>query len=180
MKNRRCHDCLPLSSKVVIYCPPFLRRRLIAISGTWFVRWYNARQHALRIWDYLGGGLGRARYVNAHALLIATADRTAQSLAFSKPFEEAREAAAAYYDAETGFTFSEYKVAYTLTANVVVRIATPSTAVAGTPYPIVLQVVVPNGVGWGGIAWAGNMIRNPLTVAWANGNSPVLSSRWAT
>ncbi|KAF2110506.1 hypothetical protein BDV96DRAFT_604070 [Lophiotrema nucula] len=114
------------------------------------------------------------------AALVGLANSVAQSLAFAKPAENARAAAAAYYDSETGFTFSEYKVAYTLTSNVVVRIAAPSTATSGSAYPVVLQVVVPNGVGWGGIAWAGNMIKNPLTVAWANGNAAVLSSRWAT
>ncbi|KAF2658486.1 iron reductase domain protein, partial [Lophiostoma macrostomum CBS 122681] len=88
--------------------------------------------------------------------------------------------AIAFYDSETGFTFSEYKVAYSLSANVVYRIAVPSTASSSSAFDIVVQVVAPNAVGWSGLAWGGNMVKNPLTVGWANGNSPIVSSRWAT
>jgi hypothetical protein len=50
----------------------------------------------------------------------------------------------------------------------------------GQPYDIVLQAVVPNSLGWIGLAWGGSMVRNPLTVAYPNGQKPTVSSRWAT
>lgn len=86
----------------------------------------------------------------------------------------------AVIDNETGFTFSEYKVAYSLTGNVVFRVATPADAVQGQPFDIVLQIISPTSGGWAAIAWGGTMPKNPITVGWANGNTPVVSSRWAT
>ncbi|KAF1913688.1 hypothetical protein BDU57DRAFT_480139 [Ampelomyces quisqualis] len=83
-------------------------------------------------------------------------------------------------DQETGFTFSETKAAATLSANIVFRIATPANVPAGQPYDIVLQVVAPNSVGWAGLAWGGSMVRNPLTVSYANGQRTTVSARWAT
>jgi len=91
-----------------------------------------------------------------------------------------RDNAVVYNDPETGFTFSEYKVMYTLSNSFTARIAVPANVPAGSPYDAVLQVVVPNQVAWLGIAWGSSMKRNPLTVAWPNGQKPVLSSRWAT
>jgi len=88
--------------------------------------------------------------------------------------------AAAVYDAETGFTFAEYKVAFSLTANIAFRVAVPSSAAAGQPYDVVVQVVVPNQVGWAGIAFGGSMTYNPLLVGWANGQQVQISTRWAT
>lgn len=88
--------------------------------------------------------------------------------------------ASTYYDSETGFTFSEVKVAYSLTSQIAFRVAVPSTAVNGQPYDVVLQVAAPTAVGWAGLAWGGSMIKNPLTVGWQNGNSAQYSSRWAT
>ena len=82
-------------------------------------------------------------------------------------------------DPDTGFTFSEFKAAYTLTSNIVYRFAVPSDGGSGA-YDLVLQVVSPNAVGWNGLAWGGNMVKNPLTVAYANGNKATISSRWAT
>ena len=88
--------------------------------------------------------------------------------------------AVTYVDQETGFTFSETKAAATLSANIVYRIATPANVPAGQAYDVVIQVVAPNSVGWAGLAWGGSMIRNPLTVSYANGQKPTVSSRWAT
>ncbi|KAH7073390.1 hypothetical protein FB567DRAFT_553985 [Paraphoma chrysanthemicola] len=88
--------------------------------------------------------------------------------------------AVAIVDQETGFTFSETKAAATLTSNIVYRIATPANVPAGQPYDIVLQVIAPTSLGWVGLAWGGSMIRNPLTVAYPNGQKPTVSSRWAT
>jgi len=71
--------------------------------------------------------------------------------------------------------FSEYKVA---THNIVYRIAIPETLAA--PFDIYLSIVAPKAVAWAGLAWGGKMGSNPLTVAWANGNTAVVSSRWTT
>jgi hypothetical protein len=90
-----------------------------------------------------------------------------------------RDSALAYYDSETGFTFSEFKAAYSLSANIVYRVAVPSGVPSGQPYDAVLQVVAPTQVGWAGLAWGGTMPKNPLTVGWANGQKPNFSSRYA-
>ncbi|KAF2264359.1 CBD9-like protein [Lojkania enalia] len=95
-------------------------------------------------------------------------------LAFGRPT-----AAAAYYDAETGFTFSEYKAACSLSATITYRVAIPNDAYYGQSFDAVLQVVAPNSVGWAGLAWGGGMVSNPLTVGWANGNTATVTSRWA-
>jgi ABC-type molybdate transport system substrate-binding protein len=89
------------------------------------------------------------------------------------------ESAVTYTDPDTGFIFSEFKAAYTLTSNIVYRIAVPTNA-GSSAYDIVIQVVTPNQVGWNGLAWGGNMVKNPLTVAYPNGNKATVSSRWAT
>lgn len=83
-------------------------------------------------------------------------------------------------DSETGFTFSETKAAATLSTNIVYRIAQPANIPAGQAYDIVLQVIAPNTLGWIGLAWGGSMVKNPLTVAYPNGQKPTVSSRWAT
>jgi len=84
-----------------------------------------------------------------------------------------------YHDAETGFTFSQYLAQYEIGSSIAVRIAIPS-PITNSTYDVVLQVVAPMDVGWAGIAWGGQMALNPLTVAWANGNNVVVSSRYAT
>lgn len=90
-----------------------------------------------------------------------------------------RDSALAYYDSETGFTFSEFKAAFSLSANIMYRVAVPSSVPSGQSYDAVLQVVAPIQVGWVGLAWGGTMPKNPLTVAWANGQKPNFSSRSA-
>lgn len=84
-----------------------------------------------------------------------------------------------YHDAETGFTFSQYLAEYEIGSSIAVRIALPS-PIQNSTYDMVIQVVAPVDVGWAGIAWAGQMMLCPLTVAWANGNSVTVSSRYAT
>lgn len=104
-------------------------------------------------------------------------------IATSKPllgFSNLAPRAVSYTDPETGFTFSETRAAATLSSNIVYRIAQPANIPANQPYDIVLQVVAPNQLGWVGLAWGGSMIRNPLTVAYPNGQRPTVSSRWAT
>ncbi|KAF1834180.1 CBD9-like protein [Decorospora gaudefroyi] len=85
-----------------------------------------------------------------------------------------------FFDSETGFTFSETKAAATLSSSIIYRIAQPSNVQYGQPYDVVIQVVAPNSLGWVGLAWGGSMVRNPLTVAYPNGQRPTVSSRWAT
>ncbi len=103
--------------------------------------------------------------------------------ALGRPSPESRSLApraVSYVDQETGFTFSETKAGATLATNIVYRIATPANVPANQPYDVVIQVVAPNSLGWVGLAWGGSMIRNPLTVAYPNGQKPTVSSRWAT
>ena len=97
----------------------------------------------------------------------------------SREVQQRAEGTITYVDQETGFTFSEYKAAFTLTSNIVFRFALPGNAPSG-PYNTVIQAVVPNQLGWIGLAWGGNMVRNPLTVAYPNGQKATVSSRWAT
>lgn len=66
----------------------------------------------------------------------------------------------------------------TSTDGITLRVMVPEGAVA--PYDILFQVAAPLTVGWAGIAWGGQMVSNPLTVSWANGNSAMTSSHWAT
>ncbi|KAK1764473.1 CBD9-like protein [Phialemonium atrogriseum] len=86
-----------------------------------------------------------------------------------------------YQDSLTGFTFSQSVVSYDLDGHVVTyRLALPTGASSSGNYDIVLQVVAPTIIGWAGLAWNGGMTSNPLTVAWKNGNSVTISSRWAS
>jgi hypothetical protein len=84
-----------------------------------------------------------------------------------------------YNDPETGFRLSDYSIPYKLDKSITVRVAVPSPAPQGA-YDAVIQVVAPLEIGWAGIAWGGSMVQDPLTVAWANGNTAVVSGRWAT
>lgn len=89
---------------------------------------------------------------------------------------------AVYIDSETSFRFMEFSAKYSLAAgrNIQYRIAVPSPASSGSPYDIVIQIACPNDVGWAGLAWGGRMTGAPLMVAWKNGNSAIVSSRYAT
>ena len=84
-----------------------------------------------------------------------------------------------FRDAETGFTFAQYAVAYQLGSIMTFRVAIPSSATNYRPYDAVVQIVAPNNVGWAGLAWAGRMTNNPLTVSWWSGQTAVVSSRMA-
>lgn len=83
-------------------------------------------------------------------------------------------------DRETGFTFSSYRGEYSLSNAIQLRVAVPSDAAPNQAYDAVVQIVAPREVGWVGMAWGGGMTFNPLTVAYSNGQSVVVSSRWAT
>lgn len=63
-------------------------------------------------------------------------------------------------------------------SNPIYRIAIPDANAA--PFDTLLQIIAPVSLGWAGFAWGGAMTLNPLTVAWPNGNSVTVSSRWST
>ncbi|KAI1762854.1 iron reductase domain protein [Hypoxylon sp. FL1150] len=83
--------------------------------------------------------------------------------------------AAAQYCDKTGVCYSEVTVGV---APITWRIAIP--AVEQGPFDVLLQVIAPRSVGWAGLAWGGGMLYNPITLAWANGNSTVGSARFAS
>lgn len=83
-----------------------------------------------------------------------------------------------FKDPDTGFTFSQYNAQYQYNSPNVISFRTAVPNPASAPYDIVLQVTALKNVGWLGLAWGGTMLNNPLTMAWANGNSVTVSSRW--
>ncbi|KAK3372072.1 CBD9-like protein [Podospora didyma] len=89
---------------------------------------------------------------------------------------------AIYQDADTGLTFSTAFALYKSDGRgITFRVAIPSSATNYAKYDAVIQVVVPNDVGWAGLAWGGSMTRNPLLAAWRGSNNQVVTtSRWAT
>ncbi|KAJ4398966.1 hypothetical protein N0V85_006146 [Neurospora sp. IMI 360204] len=87
----------------------------------------------------------------------------------------------AVYDSETGLTYSQNFALYKADGRgITFRIAISSDVSSNSAYDAVVQVIVPNDVGWAGLAWGGTMTKNPLMVFWrGSNNKPVLSSRWA-
>lgn len=77
-------------------------------------------------------------------------------------------------DAETGICYSGYTVPE---AGVYFGVALPKTPV--DPYDAIIKIVAPVDRYWVGMAWGGDMVWNPLTVAWKNGQSTTASSRFA-
>lgn len=70
-------------------------------------------------------------------------------------------------------------IEYSSTAsNPIYRVAIPDANAA--PFDTLLQIIAPVSLGWAGFAWGGAMTLNPLTVAWPNGNTVTVSSRWST
>lgn len=83
---------------------------------------------------------------------------------------------AKYCPGGTQICFSEFKEPV---SGIYYRIAIPE--VSAAPFDVLLQIVAPiDKAGWAGVAWGGKMNGNPLTVAWPNGDSAVVSSRWST
>ncbi|KAK0655158.1 hypothetical protein B0T16DRAFT_450893 [Cercophora newfieldiana] len=97
------------------------------------------------------------------------------ALAATASSESVKRETAKYCPGGTSICFSESRIEAN---DIVFRIAIPETTAA--PFDILLQIVAPISVSWASIAWGGKMTANPLTVAWPNGNSAVVSSRWAT
>lgn len=90
-----------------------------------------------------------------------------------RQFDEPPPDSSTYLDPMTGITFSSYSNDYGIAYN----IAIPDTDKA--PYDAILQIVAPKKTGWAAISWGGTMTYVPLTIAWANGTSVVVSSRMA-
>lgn len=80
-----------------------------------------------------------------------------------------------YCNTSTSVCYIEYS---TTASNPIYRIAVQDKPAA--PFDTLLQIIAPASLGWVGFSWGGAMTLNPLTVAWPNGNSVVVSSRWAT
>lgn len=97
-------------------------------------------------------------------------------------YAAAAAANAIYQDSDTGLIFSSNFALYKADGRgITFRVAIPDDAESYTAYDAVIQIVVPNDVGWAGLAWGGSMPRNPILVAWrGSSNNVVLSSRWAT
>ncbi|SPQ19805.1 edc10232-e76d-4a7e-9954-40ff2686b0aa [Thermothielavioides terrestris] len=87
-----------------------------------------------------------------------------------------------YHDPDTGLVFtSNFELYKTDGHGITVRIAIPDNVQSYTAFDAVIQMVIPNEVGWAGLAWGGSMTNNPLLVAWrGTSNNPVLSPRWAS
>jgi hypothetical protein len=88
----------------------------------------------------------------------------------------ARQAGVKYCDPVSTICYSEWispeKIAF--------RTAIPENATATADFDVLVQIQAPKSVGWAGIAWGGTMVNNPLTVAWPNAQTVVVSSRRAT
>jgi hypothetical protein len=67
-----------------------------------------------------------------------------------------------YSDTESGMTFG---------------IALPKNVT--DPYDAIVRITAPVANKWAGFSWGGNMVWNPLSVAWSNGNSGTISARFA-
>ncbi|KAI1181686.1 iron reductase domain protein [Nemania serpens] len=63
-------------------------------------------------------------------------------------------------------------------AGISYRLAIPN--VTASPFDMLLQIVAPKTAQWAGIAFGGRMINNTIAIGWANGNTSVASSRWAS
>ncbi len=84
-------------------------------------------------------------------------------------------------DHETGFTFTEFPGQYTVSGKpILFRVAVPTGVATGSDFDVVLQIVAPIDVGWTAVSWGAQMVRSPLTAAWASGRgSAIVSSRYA-
>ena len=78
------------------------------------------------------------------------------------------------HDPETGISYSSYTDA---TTGMTFGVALPKNVT--DPYDAILRISAPIANQWVGFAWGGDMVWNPLSVAWPNGNSSVISARFA-
>jgi len=90
-----------------------------------------------------------------------------------------------YSDPDTKLSFYQTYQSYRLENNrgITFRVAIPDGQTnTNTAFDLVVQLIVPNEVGWCGIAWGGSMKENPLLIVFRNSNNQgvLASSRWAT
>jgi hypothetical protein len=79
------------------------------------------------------------------------------------------------YDPITHISYSSYTSSET---GITFGVALPMNV--SDPYDAIISITAPiANVTWAGFAWAGTMVWNPLTVAWPNGKTTVVSSRFA-
>ncbi|KAK4149392.1 hypothetical protein C8A00DRAFT_46990 [Chaetomidium leptoderma] len=110
------------------------------------------------------------------ALLAVSGTQAWAAAAGSSEPTKRQDTTAKYCPGGTEICFSEF---IETASNIAYRIAIPD--VSAAPFDILLQIVAPiNTAGWAGVAWGGRMNGNPLTVAWPNGKSAIVSSRWST
>ena len=84
-----------------------------------------------------------------------------------------------YKDEETGFTFAQYDANYDIDEKrIFYRVAVGDSIPDKAPYDAVIQIQAPNNVGWAALAWGGQMIDCPITMAWANCSNVVVTSRY--
>lgn len=103
-------------------------------------------------------------------LQIAAAFLALTGTAFAAPATPS----AQYCDPDSTVCYSSSTVGI---AAISYRLAIPN--VTASPFDILLQIVAPKTAQWAGIAFGGHMINNTIAIAWANGNTSVISSRWA-
>ncbi|KAK0105138.1 hypothetical protein ONS96_004540 [Cadophora gregata f. sp. sojae] len=77
-------------------------------------------------------------------------------------------------DAVTNICYSTYLARE---SGISIGIALPMNV--SDPYDAIISISAPLATTWAGFAWGGTMVFNPLTVGWANGNTAVVSSRFA-
>ncbi|KAI1325982.1 putative iron reductase domain protein [Xylariaceae sp. FL0255] len=116
-------------------------------------------------WSWYGAALlGACGLASAQTTALGNGADSTTASAQSSP----------YTDGETGITFQRY----TTPNNISYAVALPLTANGSAAFDVVFQITAPASLGWVGWSWGGNMTYSPLTVAWPNGNSVTLSSRW--
>jgi glucose/arabinose dehydrogenase len=96
------------------------------------------------------------------------------SLAIAGAFAQEAPQSKRVVDSATGITYQSYTDAAT---GITVGIALPQD-VSG-PYDAIVSIESPKTNTWVGFAWGGTMAWNPLSVAWPNGKTSVVSSRFA-
>jgi hypothetical protein len=71
----------------------------------------------------------------------------------------------------------------TSTADIVFRVGIPETS--QSPFSVFVSITAPKlvgaiGAGWVGLSFGGEMLYNPLVVAWQHDEMVLVSARWAT
>ncbi|KAF2869417.1 hypothetical protein BDV95DRAFT_99165 [Massariosphaeria phaeospora] len=99
---------------------------------------------------------------------------SALSLATYALAQEGEVASKVVCDAATKICYSSYSDAG---SGMTFGIALPKNVTA--PYDAIIKITAPVENTWVGFAWGGQMVWNPLTVAWANGKSATVSARFA-